>query len=266
LRGSWQLGEPSLPLPSLYSATPLLHTLLLPRLPDTLSPMSHDETYTRYLQPYPSASPSPDTSSPDDVKDNGPFDPGNTPPLVFAFIAIGFIVFGLVIVIIYKKCRPPPNSAEQPRYLRSPVPLRRPSAQKPQLWDVWIAPNQHVPDEDRTNVNDWDTFVVSRVFLCVSISRLISVSPQPLSASLVYPYSPPTRVPQGYVQGHITRPVSWESPENRLFFRRPPADTSLHVAVMISMPKPPPQQGSASDLTRTENEFHVGVTEVKWSG
>ncbi|KAF9647664.1 hypothetical protein BDM02DRAFT_3129627 [Thelephora ganbajun] len=214
--------------------------------------MSHDETVTRYLQPYSSASPSSsDTQSSNSNRGNGsgPFDPGNTPPLVFAFIAVGFIVFGLVIAVIYKKCRPLPDSLE-PHYQRSSVPVRRPSVQKPKLWDVWTAPSQRVPDEQRTNnVNDWDTLV-------------------PLSASLVYPYSPSplVRVPQQYVQGRVARPTLWENPEHRLFFRRPPTDTSLHVAVTISMPKPPQHQGSMPNRTHTEDEFHVGVTEVKWTG
>lgn len=127
--------------------------------------MSHDDTDTNHPQPYSSTSPSPDAGSTNSNRgnDNGPFDPGNTPPLVFAFIAIGFIVFGLVIAVVYKKCRPLSNS-RQPNYQRSSVPIRRPSVQKPKLWDVWISPDQRVPDDGPTNVNDWDTFVVSTAF------------------------------------------------------------------------------------------------------
>lgn len=130
--------------------------------------MSHEDTDTRYLQPYPSATPTPGAQSAGSNAnsrgdDNGPFDPANTPPLVFAFIAVGFIVFGLVIATIYKRCRPLPNSPHQ----RSSIPIRRPSAQKPQLWDVWTTPNHRVSDNERINLNDWDTFVVSRPFSSV---------------------------------------------------------------------------------------------------
>ena len=230
--------------------------------------MSHDDTHTRDLEPYFTASPSsPTGNSRGNGNGNGPFSPGNTPPLVFAFIAVGFIVFGLVIAFVYKTCRPLPTSSE-PYHQRSSVPTRRPSIQKPKLWDIWITPNQRIPDEKREKFNDWNTFVVS-FFFCflfqrASISQLIT-GPQPLSASLAYPYSPslPIRVPQQYVQGHVTRPVSWEEPDRRLFFRRPPTDTSLRVAVVISMPKP---QEPMPNRTNTENEFHVGVAEVKWTG
>lgn len=137
--------------------------------------MSHDETHTHYLQPYYSPAPSPDTGSSNN-KDDGPFDPGNTPPLIFAFIAVGFIIFGLIVAVIYKKCRPLPDSRD-PHDQRSSVSGRRSSTQKPRLWDVWIAPNQRVSDEERTKPNDWDTLVVSRTFCpcrLSSISRLIS--------------------------------------------------------------------------------------------
>lgn len=127
-------------------------------------------------------SPSPtDSQTSNDTTGNGdgPFDPGNTPPLVFAFIALGFTVFGLVIAIIYKRCRPLPSSQEL-NYRRT-VPANRLSTKKPKLWDVWIPPSQHVPDEEpMKDVCDWDTFVVSsRIFSTArrpsSISRLISV-------------------------------------------------------------------------------------------
>jgi len=136
--------------------------------------MSHDETHTHYLQPYYSPSPSPDTGSSNNGED-GPFDPGNTPPLIFAFIAVGFIIFGAIVAVIYKRCRPLPDSQDPHR--RSPVPGRRSSIQKPRLWDVWISPNQPAPDEERTKANDWDMFVVSRAFCpcrLSSIGRLIN--------------------------------------------------------------------------------------------
>lgn len=214
--------------------------------------MSHDDSVPRHLQPYTltySASASQASNSTiGNENGNGPFDPGNTPPLIFAFIALGFTLFGLVIAIIYKRCRPLPD-LPPPHYQRT-VPVRRPSVQKPTLWDVWIPPNQRVPDEEQTEIdNDWDAFV-------------------PLSASLAYPYYPPPPVdtPRQYVQGHVMRPVALENPEHRLYFRQPPADTSLHVAVIISMPKPSKRQDTILNWTRPENEFHVGVTEVKWTG
>ena len=104
------------------------------------------------------------TSTIGDDNGNGPFDPGNTPPLVFAFIALGFTLFGLVIAVIYKKSRPL-QSPPEPPYQRS-VPVRRCSVQKPNLWDVWILPIQPAVDEEQTkNVNDWDAFLVSSLFL-----------------------------------------------------------------------------------------------------
>jgi len=154
-----------LSLAYLYSTSPpsaLSLPLRLLRTPPAI-PMSHDETHTHYLQPYYSPAPSPDPVSSNSNKDDGPFDPGNTPPLIFAFIAVGFIIFGLIIAVIYKKCRPLPNTRDPQR---SSIPIRRPSIQKPKLWDVWIAPGQRATDEERTNVNDWDTFVVSRIFVC----------------------------------------------------------------------------------------------------
>ena len=162
---------------SLTYIPPLLSSLSsstssTPRRP---SAMSHDETHTHYLPPYYSPAPSSDTGS-SDHKEDGPFDPGNTPPLIFAFIAVGFIIFGAIVAVIYKKYRPLPNSRDP--HQRSSVPSRRSSIQKPRLWDVWIAPNQPPAfDEERTKPNDWDTFVVSRT-LCTrrlsSIGRLIS--------------------------------------------------------------------------------------------
>lgn len=138
--------------------------------------MSRDDSGTRYSQPY---SPPSGSGSASNNRGNGdgPFDPGNTPPLVFAFIAIGFIVFGLVIAIVYKKCRPPPNSLGF-HHPRSSVPVRRPSVQKPKLWDVWIAPDRRAPDEERTNVDDWETFVVSRVSF-VSVPQPADNCPSP---------------------------------------------------------------------------------------
>lgn len=147
------------------------------RLLDILSPlMSHEDKDTRYLQPYPSPSPTSGAQSAGSNNtrgdDNGPFDPANTPPLVFAFIAIGFVVFGLVIAVIYKKCRPLPNSPHQ----HSSIPIRRPSAQKPKLWDVRTIPHHRVSDEERINLNDWDTFQVCRPFLLLSTHvRLSSI-------------------------------------------------------------------------------------------
>ena len=161
----------SLPFPYLYSTTPLFYTLPPPLTPHRLSPMSHDETHTHYLQPYYSPSPSTDPG-PSHNEEDGPFDPGNTPPLIFAFIAVGFIVFGLVVAVIYKKCRPRPPP-QDPEHQRSSVPSRRPSVQKPRLWDVWIAPNQRGSDEEQTKLNDWDTFVVSRIYVPVSCRRSV---------------------------------------------------------------------------------------------
>ncbi|KAF9788302.1 hypothetical protein BJ322DRAFT_1106310 [Thelephora terrestris] len=209
--------------------------------------MSHDDPQSQHMGADPltftAADTQPTTSTLGTADGNGPFVPGNTPPLVFAFIALGFTVFGLVIAIIYKRCRPLPNSLN-PHYQRS-APVGRLS-HKPKFWDVWTPLNQHVPDEETSrDVSDWDTFV-------------------PLSASLVYPYSPPSHLfaPPQYVQGHVLPPGSLESPERRLFFRHPPADTSLHVSVMITMPRRPQEQ----DAMQNRNEYHVGVTEVKWTG
>lgn len=212
--------------------------------------MSHDDTHTHYLPPQPSTTPAPD---PNLGSDDGPFDPGNTPPLVFVFIAVGFLTFGLIVMAIYKRCRPTPD--DDPLHHRPSVPVRRPSAQKPKLWDVWIAPDGQ---QKRPSVNDWESLVVSHPFFSLSDRSLIRR--QPLSAALVYPYSPPVRVPAQYVQGHVSRPVSWEKPEHRLFFRRPPADTSIHVAVIITMPN----QAQTPARTHAENEVHMGVTNVKW--
>ena len=165
------------------SPSPLSSTL------DILSPlMSHDETDTRYLQPYSSSSPSPGAQSSNNTRGNGdgPFDPGNTPPLVFAFIAIGFIAFGLIIAIVYKKCRPLPNSPE-PHNQRSSVPIRRPSARKPRLWDVWISPNKRLPGEERTNVNDWDNLLVSpfsRQHAVVFVDQSVDEHPSPYQQHL----------------------------------------------------------------------------------
>ena len=155
MRGSWRL-------PLLYIPSSTLPPLLRLPTPYSPPPMSHDETHTRDLEPYFTASPSSSTGD-NRGNRNGPFSPGNTPPLVFAFIAIGFIVFGLVIALVYKTCRPLPTSSE-PYHQRSSVPIRRPSIQKPKLWDIWIAPNQRIPDEKRENFNDWNTFVVSFFF------------------------------------------------------------------------------------------------------
>ena len=271
LRGSWPLGD-SLPFSSLIFSHPPLPTPPLPRLPPRHpTPLSHDETHTRYLDPdYPApSSSSSDTQSPgSSSRGDGPFDPGNTPPLVFAFIAVGFIIFGVIVAIIYRKCRPLPNSP-QSHYQRSPAPSTRPSLQKPTLWDIWIAPSQPVAAEERANMNDWETFVVSRALSAHALSSINQLTTtQPLSTSLVYPYSPssPVRVPQQYVQGHVVRAAPSENPEHRLFFRHPPADTNLHVAVMVSMPKPSRDQKTVPNRTHTESEFHVGVTQVKWSG
>jgi len=165
LRGSWRPGD-SLPFPYLYSTTPLFYNTPSSSVSSTpyqlLSPMSHDETHTHYLQPYYSPGSSTDTGPSNNHKEDGPFDPGNTPPLIFAFIAVGFIIFGVIVAVIYKKCRPLPNSPDP--HQRSSVPSRRSSIQKPRLWDVWIAPNQPASDEERTKLNDWHTFVVSRTF------------------------------------------------------------------------------------------------------
>jgi hypothetical protein len=142
--------------------------------------MSHDETNTRYLQPHSSTFPSQSTNN-SRGNGNGPFDPGNTPPLVFAFIAIGFVAFGLIIAIVYKKCRPLQNS-RGPHHQSSSLPTRRLSAQKPKLWDVWIAPNQRVLDAERTSANDWDTLVVSH-FSCwhaaVLVDQFVDECPSP---------------------------------------------------------------------------------------
>jgi len=148
----------------IFHPSPLRHTpsTSISSTPCQLSSMSHDETHTHYMQPYYSPAPSSDTGS-SSTKEDGPFDPGNTPPLIFAFIAIGFIIFGLIVAFIYKRCRPLPDS-QDPDERRSSLPLRRPSIQKPRLWDVWIVPNERVSDEERTKPNDWDTFVVSRTF------------------------------------------------------------------------------------------------------
>ena len=161
LRGSWRLGDSSLPL-LIFHRSPLPRSLP-PSLhpPDILfPPMSHDDTDTHYLQPYsPTSSPTIRPTNNNRGNNDGPFDPGNTPPLVFAFIAVGFIIFGLIIAVIYKKCHPLPMSHHQ----RSSVPIRRPSVRKPKLWDIRISPNRGVPDDERTNVdsNDWDSFMVS---------------------------------------------------------------------------------------------------------
>lgn len=94
---------------------------------------------------------------------SGPFDPGNTPPLVFAFVALGFTLFGLVIAVIYKRCRPS-QSSQEPPYPRS-VPVTQCSGQKPKLWDVWIPTTQNALGEEQTkNITDWDTFLVSCAF------------------------------------------------------------------------------------------------------
>lgn len=171
LRGSWRLGG-SLPFPLLiFLLSPLPHSPppLVSSSP-ILSPMSFDETHTRDLGPdYPTATPTWSDPQPynTDNSGDGPFDPGNTPPLVFAFIAIGFVTFGLIVAIIYKKFRLLQNPSE-PNYQRSSVPIRRPLAQKPELWDIRIAPSKPVADEERENVGDWDTFVVSCTFIGAS--------------------------------------------------------------------------------------------------
>jgi len=178
----------SLPFPYLYSTTPPFLAPSPSPLCSTqaiLSPlMSHDETDTRYLQPYSSSFPSPGGQSTNNTRGNGdgPFDPGNTPPLVFAFIAIGFIAFGLIIAIVYKKCRPLPNSPE-PHNQRSSVPIRRPSARKPKLWDVWISPNKRLPGEERSNVNDWDNLLVSRRAV-VFVDQSVDEHPSPYQQHL----------------------------------------------------------------------------------
>jgi hypothetical protein len=66
-----------------------------------------------------------------------------TPPTRLCFYRRRFHRFGLIIAVIYKKCRPLPTSRD-PHDQLPLSPSRRPSAQKPKLWDVWIAPNQRV--------------------------------------------------------------------------------------------------------------------------
>ena len=124
--------------------------------------MSHEDSQSSHLEPYTYSFSASDaqTSTNPIGNENGPFDPGNTPPLIFAFVALGFTVFGLVIAIIYKRCRPLSTSLE-PRYQRS-IPLRRPWVEKPKLWDVWVPLDHRVSDESETGtVNDWYTFAVS---------------------------------------------------------------------------------------------------------
>jgi hypothetical protein len=140
--------------------------------PTPPSAMSNDDSRPRHLEPTTMTFSAPHTlasnSTVGNDDGNGPFDPGNTPPLIFAFIALGFTLFGLVIAYIYKRCRQPRNSPD-PRHQRS-VPTRPCSAQKPKLWDVWIPAEQHASDEDRTrNSNDWDNFKVSSVFCPPSV-------------------------------------------------------------------------------------------------
>ena len=171
------------PLPS--SVLPLLLCLLVSH---PLSPMSHDETHTHYLQPYYSSAPSSDPQSSNKPED-GPFDPGNTPPLIFAFIAVGFIIFGLIVAVVYKKCRPTPNSRDPHHHQRSSIPIRRPSIQKPRLWDVWIAPGKRSSDEEQANVNDWDTLAVSRIFVYV-VDRSVDELPS-LYQRRLYTLTPP---------------------------------------------------------------------------
>ena len=152
----------SLPFPAYIFPTPLFRAPLL-RLPGILSSMSRDATDTQFLQPYSSTLPNSQSSN---SKGDGPFDPANTPPLILAFIAVGFLIFGLVVVAIHKRCRPPPDSQDS-SYQRASTPSRRPSTQKPRLWDVRMTSGQRVPDEERINANDWDAFVVSCALLGV---------------------------------------------------------------------------------------------------
>lgn len=163
LSGLWRLGDsfPSFPFLIFHRSPSPCFSLLLCVLDVLSSPMSHDDPQSEHMGPYPVTFTAPDTQATSSTigNENGPFDPANTPPLIFAFIALGFTVFGLVIAIIYKRCRPLPSSLD-PHYQRS-VPVGRPAVQTPKLWDIWIPPNQHVPDEEQCkNADDWDTFVV----------------------------------------------------------------------------------------------------------
>ena len=154
--------------------------------------MSHDDSQPRRLEPYTSSFSAPDArtsnSTIGDGGGNGPFDPGNTPPLVFAFITLGFTLFGIVIAVIYKRCRSFPNPQE-PLRQRS-VPVRRCSVQKPKLWHVWTPVHQPAPDQERTNdISDWDAFLVSSVLFppVAVVDRLVDERPSPCQPRLYIP-------------------------------------------------------------------------------
>ena len=175
----------SLPFPCLYFTAflSLIPPLLLLLLLDNLFLMSNDDSQPRRFEPYTYISSAPNTQASNgaigDGDGNGLFDPGNTPPLIFAFIALGFTLFGLIITVIYKRCRPLQNSPE-PHHRHS----TRCSVQKPKLWDVWMPADQYALAEERTkNVNDWDTFMVS-YNASIVVDRLVDECPSPCQPHL----------------------------------------------------------------------------------
>jgi hypothetical protein len=177
-------------------------------------------------------------------------DPGNSPPLILAFIGIGIFGVGLSILFGYRRV------AQRTRVVRPPPRDYYTLVghfNEPKFFDVWICQDVH----DKIQ-NTWATMTVS---LHNKPARILLIkNAQPLSATCPSPIldeSPdnPTPTHAGPFSFFPWKPQTLRSG----LPLRDPQIPHVQVAVLISMPRPP------THVDETAREYQIGLTEIPCS-